>query len=73
MKEILQLLKNNPKGLNENVLIRHIEVEITDMGGSVRTIQRYLHRLAINKLVKIRGQTYIITALGINWLERKVH
>jgi len=53
-------------------LIRFVQLEITSLGAATRTVEKYLATLVRHKLVAVKGNKYICTQTGKNWLEKKV-
>lgn len=72
IKRMLMWLNDQPKGAMIGALIRHVELEITDMGGSTRTIRSYIERCRSQGLIKAEGTRLICTHKCKNWLQKKV-
>lgn len=72
IKHMLIWLAEQPKGVLVGNLIRHVELEITEMGGSTRTIRSYIERCRSQGLIKSEGTRLICTHKCKNWLQKKV-
>jgi len=59
-------------GVRRAELIRFVQLEITDLGAATRTVEKYLYDLCKHNLVVIKGNKYLCTQTGKNWLEKKV-
>jgi len=72
IKRMLEWLIEHPRGVRISDLIQHVELEITDMGASTRTIKGYIDRCRRQKLLEIKGSKLVCTDKCKNWLETKV-
>jgi len=75
IKELLVWIAAKTKldgGVRRMELIRFCQLEITDLGAATRTVEKYLDDLVRHKLVAVKGNHYICTQTGKNWLEKKV-
>jgi predicted transcriptional regulator len=52
--------------------VKHIQVEITEMGAEEKRCQKYLKDCERAGLVHTDGLRFKITEEGKNWLQRKV-
>lgn len=68
----LQAKTKKDKGASKMQLIRHVEANVTSMGGAVRTIENYIKRCIAQGFIEIKGNKYLTTNVCKNWLERKV-
>jgi hypothetical protein len=59
-------------GVRRPELIRFVQLEITSLGAATKTVEKYLNTLVRHHLVTIKGQKYVCTQTGKNWLEKKV-
>lgn len=59
-------------GVRRAELIRFCQLEITDLGAATKTVEKYLKTLVRHSLVKVKGNKYVCTQTGKNWLEKKV-
>ena len=74
MKEFLRWLEAKSKhgGASYRDCVRHIQVEITDMGAEEKRCQKYIKSLQDAGLIHTDRLKYKITDSGKNWLQRKV-
>ena len=75
IKEMLMWIAAKTKldgGVPRAELIRFVQLEITDLGAATKTVEKYLKTLLHHKLVDVKGNKYLCTQTGKNWLEKKV-
>ena len=74
IKEFLRWLEAKTKrgGATYRDCVRHIQVEITDMGAEEKRCQKYIKSLERANLIFADGIKFKITDAGKNWLQRKV-
>ena len=74
IKEFLRWLKAKTKhgGASYQECIRHIQVEITEMGAEEKRCKKYLKDCERAGLIYTSGLRFKISELGENWLQRKV-
>ena len=73
IKDMLVWLSGQRGGKTIGQIVRHVEIEITDMGASVRTIRGYVRRCESQGLIECRDRyKFRVTEACKNWLERKV-
>ncbi len=72
IKSMLMWLNEQQRGVPIGNLIRHVELEITSMGGSTRTIRSYILRCKSQGLITEKGVRLICTRKCKNWLQKKV-
>jgi len=75
MKELLKWLNAKTKsshGARRSEIVRHVVVEITELGATQRAIVGYLDTLVTMGFISIHGNKYLLTSVGENWLEKKV-
>lgn len=75
MKQLMKWLHAKTKkdrGAKRSEIVRHVVVEISELGATERSIIGYMDTLVRMGLVSIRGNKYLVTSVGENWLERKV-
>ena len=75
LKELLRWLYARTKqgrGTGINEIIRYIQLDITELGGTTRTARNYVKTLVKLGLVEIKGYKYLTTKLTENWLKKKV-
>ena len=72
IKAMLVWLNEQERGATISALIRHVELEITSMGGSTRTIRSYVMRCRSQGLIRVDGIRLICTEKCKRWLARKI-
>lgn len=72
IKSMLSWLVEQPKGATVGDIIRYVELEITDMGASTRTIRSYIERCRRQNLITSKGTHILCTEMCKKWLQRKV-
>lgn len=72
IKAMLGWLNEQPRGVLVGDLIRYVEMEITDMGASTRTIRSYIERCQRQGLIYTDGLRLKCSEACKNWLKRKV-
>lgn len=74
IKELLKWLaaKTKQGGASYQECIKHIQVEITEMGAEEKRCKKYLKDCQKAELIYIDGMKFKITDAGKNWLQRKV-
>ena len=75
MKELMKWLHAKTKkdgGARRSEIIRHMVVEVSELGATQRTIVHYVNTLLEMGLVAIKVNKYVLTSVGENWLEKKV-
>jgi len=74
IKDFLKWLEAKTKlgGASYRECIRHIQVEITDMGAEEKRCNKYIKSLLDTGLVHTDRLKYKLTDSGKNWLQRKV-
>ena len=74
MKELLRWLSAKSKksgGASTQSIIHHCISEITDLGTTERTVQKYIRTLNLLGLISLYRLKWKTTAQGENWLNRK--
>ena len=64
--------KTKQGGATLQQCVRHIQVEITEMGAEEKRCAKYLKDLEKNGLICTDSLKFKITEEGKNWLQRKV-
>ena len=72
IKRMLTWLNEQPQGATIGKLLRHVELEITGMGGSTRTIRSYVDRCRQQGLIRADGIKLICTEKCKRWLAKHV-
>jgi len=75
MKELMKWLHAKTKrdgGATRGEIVRHVVVEVAEMGATERTIIGYVDTLVRMGLVSVRGNKYLLSNAGENWLKKKV-
>lgn len=75
MKALMKWLHAKGKkdrGATRGEIVRHVVVEISELGATERSIIGYVETLVRMGLVFIRGNKYLLTSVGENWLKKKV-
>lgn len=75
IREFLLWMEAKSKGSGARIeeIFNHLEVEITDMGATQRTIRDYVSRCRAQGLIESKDDLrFVITSKGKNWLKRKI-
>jgi len=74
IKQFLKWLeaKSRHGGATYQECIKHLQVEVTEMGAEERTCQKYMKDCERASLIYTEGLKFKTTDVGINWLRRKV-
>jgi len=75
MKELMKWLLAKTKsshGASRGEIVRHVVVEVAELGATERTIVGYVDTLVRMGLVSVRGNKYVVSNVGENWLKKKV-
>ena len=74
IKEFLLWLEAKTKttGATLQECLKHLQIEITEMGAQDRTCRDYLKVCERAGLIRIDGLKFKVTETGKNWLQRKV-
>jgi len=74
IKQFLKWLeaKTKQNGASRPECIRHIQIEITDMGAEEKRCEKYLKDCERAGLICVDGLKFKLTDAGKNWLQRKV-
>jgi len=75
MKELMKWLLAKTKkdhGASRGDIVRHVVVEVAELGATERTIVGYVDTLVRMGLVSIRRNKYVVSNVGENWLKKKV-
>ena len=71
--ELLKWLSHQESAVRRSAVIAYVKTEITEMGGTERTIMGYLRDCVNYALVEEKGARFKITNYGLKWLERHSH
>ena len=73
IKEFLRWMEAKTKqgGASIRASVRHIQVEITEMGAEEKRCHKYLKDCQRAGLIAQKGLKFIITDEGKSWLQRK--
>ena len=74
MKQLLRWLNAKSKksdGASTSEIIKYVMSEITSLGASERTVQRYIATLSKLRFIRIYKFKWKVTDEGENWLKRK--
>lgn len=74
IKQFLKWLKAKSKhgGATLGECVRHLQIEITEMGAQERTCREYIKDMERTGLIYIDGLKWKCTEVCENWLRRKV-
>lgn len=64
--------KTKKGGASLTECIKHIQVEITEMGAEEKRCKKYVKDCEKAGLIRTQGTKFVITDAGKNWLKRKV-
>ena len=75
IKELLAWIEAKSKGKQRGVtmqeIVRHTQLEITELGATGRTVRGYARSLIKHRLIQGHGIRFKISSQGKNWLRRK--
>jgi len=73
IKEFLRWIEAKTKqdGALFQECLRHIQLEITEMGAEEKRCKKYIQDSERMGLIRRKGLRFIITEEGIKWLQRK--
>jgi len=73
IKEFLRWIEAKTKqgGASYQECIRHIQLEITEMGAEEKRCKKYVQDCDKAGLINTKGLKFNITDKGVNWLQRK--
>lgn len=75
MKELMKWLLAKTKkshGAYRSEIVRHVVVEVAELGATERTIVGYVDTLVRMGLLSLHGNKYLVSKVGENWLKKKV-